>query len=169
MSDGKAFVCVSVNTIRGPADAYWRELSLGNKGNCHLKWDHRNNKSELWIAFLNSRVQASPMFASIKDSFNYTLYATLTDNSIKMCFFSLKIHKSPTGFRHDECICVPLQLRRAARWNSCAAHSIIKKRYFLRWLRRERENKSRSFAECLTPGQAVKNYWRECRDKFSAS
>lgn len=62
-------------------------LSLANKGNCHLKWDHHNNK-KLWIALLNSRVQAVQMFASMKDSFNYTLYATLTDNSIKL-FFSI--------------------------------------------------------------------------------
>lgn len=43
------------------------------------------------------------MFASMKDSFNYTLYATLTDNSIKF-FLSLATSKNTqklidTGFR----------------------------------------------------------------------
>lgn len=162
-------VCVS---IHGPADAYWRKLSLGNKGNCHLKWDHHNNKKCI-VNCISKQPCAGFANVCVYKRFIQLHSLCHLDRQFNknVFFFSKNTQKRlDSGFRHDECICVPLQLRRAARWNSCAAHSIIKKRYFLRWLAGEREN---LYLGALRSAWHQARQWKitgvECKDKFSAS
>lgn len=83
------------------------------------------------------------VLVSMKDSFNYTLYATLTDNSIKKFSRLLKIHKKliDTG---TACVFIwNVQLRRAAREIYVQAILSLKSDIFaLKWLLSEKDRKS---------------------------
>lgn len=82
------------------------------------------------------------MLASMKDSFNYTFCATLTDNSIKKI---LSTSKNTQKLRDTgTCMCVHLKcaITACSEENIYAGHSIIKKRYFaLKRLASEKDRK----------------------------